>query len=434
MLHDPEHIETSPAEDQTDLPGPDTEILRRLGGELAAIAALPVHAEKAHLWDSLNSLKSVRPLVWINEIPWHEMNADDELTLQCTSNHARRMESGMRHTLYQWKHFPCDMVVSDFMASPLAIRSTSFGIVEDVDAIKQDDDSYIKSRHFIPQIEEPEDIEKIRMPVVTHDEAATENRFQALTELFRDVMPVRKIGQTHIWFTPWDFLIRWWGVEQAMMDLVMRPDMVHAAVDRMVDAWMLELDQFEQLNVLALDNRNVRVGSGGYGYCSELPGADYDGESVKPNNMWGCSNAQIFSEVSPDMHWEFAIEHDMRWMERWGLNYYGCCEPLHNKLDLMRKIPNLRKISVSPWSDIRKVSEELGGDYALSIKPNPAILAEDSWHPERARAEIREMLDQTGPECHVELILKDISTVRYEPQRLWEWADIAMAEVTQREP
>jgi len=27
--------------------------------------------------------------------------------------------------------------------------------------------------------------------------------------------------------------------------------------------------------------------------------------------------------------------------------------------------------------------------------------------------------------CPVELILKDISTVRYEPQRLWEWEDIA---------
>jgi hypothetical protein len=28
--------------------------------------------------------------------------------------------------------------------------------------------------------------------------------------------------------------------------------------------------------------------------------------------------------------------------------------------------------------------------------------------------------------CHVELIMKDISTVRYHPRRLWEWARIAM--------
>jgi hypothetical protein len=33
--------------------------------------------------------------------------------------------------------------------------------------------------------------------------------------------------------------------------------------------------------------------------------------------------------------------------------------------------------------------------------------------------------------CVVETILKDISTVRYEPQRLWEWAQMAR-ELTER--
>jgi hypothetical protein len=28
--------------------------------------------------------------------------------------------------------------------------------------------------------------------------------------------------------------------------------------------------------------------------------------------------------------------------------------------------------------------------------------------------------------CHVEVIMKDISTARYEPKRLWEWEGIAM--------
>ena len=31
--------------------------------------------------------------------------------------------------------------------------------------------------------------------------------------------------------------------------------------------------------------------------------------------------------------------------------------------------------------------------------------------------------------CPLELILKDISTVNYEPQRLWRWAEIAMETV-----
>ena len=27
--------------------------------------------------------------------------------------------------------------------------------------------------------------------------------------------------------------------------------------------------------------------------------------------------------------------------------------------------------------------------------------------------------------CHIEIVLKDISTVRNQPHRLWEWAEIA---------
>ena len=264
------------------------------------------------------------------------------------------------------------------------------------------------------------------MPVVTHDHEMTELIYRTMSDLYRNIMPVEKIGETHIWFTPWDYLIRWWGVQEAMMDLVMRPQMVHDAVERMVQAWIIELDQFEEQKLLALDCRNIRIGSGGYGYSSELPGANYDPDWVRPENMWGCSNAQIFSEVSPAMHWEFAVEHDLKWLERWGLTYYGCCEPLDKKMQVMRKIPNLRKISVSPWNDINSIIEQVGDDYVLSLKPNPAIFADESWNPEKARQDIRNVLHAANGACHIELIMKDISTVSYKPQRLWDWERIAM--------
>ena len=67
----------------------------------------------------------------------------------------------------------------------------------------------------------------------------------------------------------------------------------------------------------------------------------------------------------------------------------------------------------------------------MSRKPNPAIFAEDDWHPERARRDLREFLEQARG-CHVELIMKDISTVRRQPQRLWEWAQIASEEVAEQ--
>ncbi len=429
MLHDPSHITPPEVAREIHLKPEDRDVLKQLAEEWARAAADPVNTERARLWQKMNDLDSERPMVWINEIPWHEMNVDDELSLRCENEWARSQEELMRKTLYQWRHMPGDMVINPWLDCPLSIHSTDFGMVEDVDLAITDASNDVVSRHFNIQIRDMDDLEKIKMPHISHNEKATDFRYHAMQDLFSDILPVKKMGQTHIWYTPWDYLIRWWGVQEAMMDLIMRPDMVHAFYQKMVDAWMIELDQFEALNLLALDNNNTRVGSGGYGYSAELPGEPFDAEHVRPHNMWGCSNAQIFSEVSPEMHWEFSLEHDLPWLARWRMIYYGCCEPLSGKADLMRRIPNLRKVSVSPWSNSKLAIEELGRDYVLSRKPSPAIFTYDPFDENQARKEIREFLEPTRGQCHVEFIMKDISTVKYKPKALWKWEKICMEEV-----
>jgi hypothetical protein len=246
-----------------------------------------------------------------------------------------------------------------------------------------------------------------------------------MCEIFGDIMRVEKVGIKGTWFAPWDELIRWWGVTEAMMDLILRPQMVNDIMTRLVDAYLYMLDQWEAQELLTRNDDNTRVGSGAYGYTDELPGEDYDPDHVRAHNLWGNATAQIFSDVSPAMHWEFALRHEMRWLKRWGLTYYGCCEPLERKMAILRRIPNLRKISMSTWVNAVKGAEELGTDYVYSMKPNPAILAEDDWRPELARRQLRETLEKTRG-CHVEIIMKDISTVRYQPQRLWAWETMAM--------
>ena len=87
---------------------------------------------------------------------------------------------------------------------------------------------------------------------------------------------------------------------------------------------------------------------------------------------------------------------------------------------------------MSPWVDIDQAVANMGGRYVFSYKPNPAVFAEDSWHLDKARHELETVLTKAKAHgCVVEVIMKDISTVRYEPYRLWEWAAMA-AEVTKR--
>jgi len=364
-------------------------------------------------------------LVWINEIPWHEMNYNGELELQTSNPFCQQVEQQLRRTIYQWNHIPCDMIVEPKFYSQLVIHDTGFGIDEDVEIRQEDEKSSIVSREFNPQIESEKDIEKIKFPIVTPDEKASEENYQTLVEVFGDILPIEKIGIVHRWFAPWDELIRWWDVQKALIDLVLRPELVHMAMDRLVSAYLNRLEQWKSLNLLFYNDGNYRVGSGALGYSNELPKSDFNPSQVRTIDQWGCGTAQIFSDVSPEMHVEFALQYEKRWLENFGLNYYGCCEPLHNKVEILEDIPNLRKISMSMWADVEKMIQKAGKKYVLSYKPNPAVLAKDHWNPAEARKELETVLEKTQGYA-LEIIMKDISTLRYQPQRLWEWAEIAM--------
>ena len=82
---------------------------------------------------------------------------------------------------------------------------------------------------------------------------------------------------------------------------------------------------------------------------------------------------------------------------------------------------------MSPWVDVEKAAEQMGRDLIFSRKPNPAFVAGNSWDPGIVERDLRDTFERCARHgCPLEYILKDISTVGYQPQRLWEWADIAM--------
>ncbi|MBM4085811.1 MAG: hypothetical protein FJ272_13565 [Planctomycetes bacterium] len=381
--------------------GSDKAVLRELGKQIAEIAALPIQQKRQENHAAINRLERAKPTILIYQVPWHEMDVDGELTLRTQDPFCQGIELNLRRTLYSWKHMPGDMVVGATISSPPAIRDTGFGIREQVDIARTDPKSDVVSRHFHIQIRSEDDLEKIKMPVVTHDPEATERLYQMRCEIFDGVLTVRKCGTGSFWFAPWDEIVRWTGVDEVLMDMVMRPAYVHKIIDRMVTAWLCRLDQYVAQGLL----------------------------SGPPSELWGVGAAQIFSAVSPAMHEEFALRHEARWFERWGKNYYGCCEPLDLKVDVIRKnIPRLRKISMSPWVDFDRAVQNVGDSLIFAWKPNPAVLATETWHPDAVRKDMEEKLRKARG-CVVEIHMKDISTVRYEPQRLWDWARIA-GEVT----
>ena len=396
------------------------ELLRRLAGEVAEIASLPVQQAKAEMWRKLNRLESARPMVWINEVCWEQMGPD--VACRIEDRFLRGVEGHFRRTLYQWRHFPADMVVDDCFFCPVAFHDTGYGL--EGRAVRPED-VYKGAVDYVSVIREPADVERIQMPRVRLDPEESARRLSLLDDIFGDLLVVRRRGVSGTWFSPWDALIQWYGIEELYSDMCDRPELVHLAIGRMTDAMVARYEQYERLGLLSLNNCNLRVGAGGLGFTDELPADDFDGERVRMKDMWGNSAAQIFSGVSPAMHEEFALRYELRFLRRFGLNCYGCCEPLHRKVGILRQIPRLRRISMSPFVDVAEGAEAIGGDYIYSAKPNPAVLAAETWNADRARQYLREILQATRG-LHVELIMKDIHTVRDEPQRLSEWSRLAV--------
>ena len=404
----------------------DRDLLRELASQVAEIAAISVQQETISLWKALNGLKPVRPMVMIDQIPWHEMDVEGELSLRAEGDFCRGIEAGLRRTLYAWKHMPADMVVEAAVSIPKVIRGAGFGIRTIEEIAVSDASNDVVSHQYVDQLETEEDLQKIRTPEVVLDVEATARAEETAHEIFDGILAVRMQGIFPM-FSLWDRIVEWRSAGKVLFDLASRPEHIHQLMSRLTAAYLSLLDQLETQGLLGGAQPTVHCTGA---FSEELPAAGYDYRSPRAKDLWTCGMAQIFSSVSPAMHQEFELAYAHEWYSRFGLVYYGCCEPLHKKIDIVREIPNLRKISMSCWVVQEEGAEQIGPEFVFSRKPNPAFLAGDTWSPELIEQDLRHTVECCNRHgCPVELILKDISTVRYQPQRLWEWAEIAMRSV-----
>jgi hypothetical protein len=207
-----------------------------------------------------------------------------------------------------------------------------------------------------------------------------------------------------------------------LIDLIDRPDFTRQIVIKLRDITIDSVRQCEQLGLL--DDCLQYVHCTG-AYTKNLP--KVENGVVTSKNVWAFGMSQIFNSVSREMHEAFDIDLLMPLYEMFGLMYYGCCEPLHDKIDIVRRIGNVRKISMSPWADVNKGAEGISGDYVFSLKPRPTLIGNGKFEA----ILIKEQLEAAKDACRryetpCEFILKDVSTVQNKLEFLDMWNDLAM--------
>ena len=295
----------------------DKEIIRRLAGEVAAIAALPVQDQKRAMWRKLNGRKPVRPMVMIDQICWNEMNVDDELTLRCQDDECRNYEDSLRKILYQWRHFPVDKVVESFVRVPKAVKNSGFGVNVKEEIVVGDPTNNIVGHSFVNQFETEADLDKIKTPAIAHDRAETARRLEAAHALFDGTLGIFEDG-CDPYLSVWDPISSWMNVESALYALVDRPDFMAELVRRMVKGYMSMLDQLEAQGLLC-HHQSVIHCTGAH--TDELPAPGFDPARPRTRDIWMFGLAQMLSTVSPQMFEEFEIALCMPIFERFGLVY-----------------------------------------------------------------------------------------------------------------
>jgi hypothetical protein len=191
----------------------------------------------------------------------------------------------------------------------------------------------------------------------------------------------------------------------------------------------------EREGLLSLNNENDYIGSGSIGYTRELPktGTGLVFQKKKPapspflgmKDMWVLLESQETVGVGPKQFEEFKFPYQRDIAEKFGLVYYGCCEPVHTRWEVVRKMPNLRAVSIAPLCNQEVMAEKMGGDYIYSRKPNPTLISTEHFNEELIRKDLRVTLDVVKKHgCPLEIIMKDVHTLCNEPHRLARWVQL----------
>lgn len=398
----------------------DVAVIRKLANIYVEMAESDENKRHILMHRAVNDLKGERPIVLISEIPWHEMNLNGELTLQCEDERLRCLEFYFRTEIYKWRHMRADMVLTPYLPVRKIIRTTGIG----VSRLEKEHEESAQSHTYVDQLQNEEELDKLHLETITYDEAATKEGFAFIAGILGDILPVKITGEPTgygLGCKTMDDIVNFRGLDSFFYDLIERPAFMHKLIGKMTDIFLDKIRQYNELGLFDGDAYSL------HGTAALTNDLHPDMSHVTSHGVWGRGLAQIFASVSPAMHAEFDTQYMIKAMEPFGLVYYGCCEPLDKKIDLLEKIPRLRKISITPWADIDNAAAIMGKRYVVAAKPNPSQLAVSTLDEDAVRKELHRIVQvcrRNG--CSCDIALKDITTVCHKPENLFRWQEIAM--------
>lgn len=410
------------------LPAHDREVLRRLGERKRSLADDPVNLERRRAWYALDAgADGSRVMVLAEHGAVRDRLAPmTDARLECTDPWARGVERGLRHELYRFDTLKDDYVIEPFMNVNWKVSLGDYGVA--VVTHDGSDAERMGSRVWEAPIKDLDrDFDLLKPRVFSVDRDASNRDRERLESVFAGILPVRVRGTFY-----WTMGLTWpaielIGLEGLMMAMYDNPEGLHRLMAFLRDDHLSLIRWLDAEGLYSLNNENDYIGSGSMGYTRDLPHAV--GGPVRARDLWGLLESQETVGVGPQLFETFIFPYQATLAAEFGKVYYGCCEPVHSRWHILKRLPNLARVSVSPWADEEFMAAALGDDYVYSRKPNPTLISTDIFDEEAIRADLRRTLDITRG-CRVELLMKDVHTLHNEPERLPRWVQLVREELS----
>jgi hypothetical protein len=397
----------------------DRQIVAELAQRYRAVCDDPRQAQRRDLWRRHNSLGATPTLLYVRAFAWHEM--PDSRCL-CQDPWLRGVEGQLRYRLF-WAGLDDDAVFEPWLTLDAVHRCQGWGV-----AVPRHDSGRPGGSFKVDYpLRQEADIERLRPPRHKIDEAATAERAERLNEIVGPWLTVNvdRGPAYRMWTgdlsTDLGYLR---GIEHFMLDMTDRPAWLHRLVGFLADGVERTQAQAEAAGDWGLAAHQNQA----MPYATELADPAPNVNGVGRRQLWGYMASQEFTAVSPAMQEEFLLRYQLPILSRFGLTAYGCCEDLTRKIGILRQIPNLRRIAVSPFADVAACAAQIGRDYVLSYRPSPTDMVGYGFDPARVRTILRRDLAACAG-CCVDITLKDVETVGGDPQRVRQWVRL-VREVT----
>lgn len=398
-------------------------ILRDLAERYREIAADPVNDMRRDLWCRHNSLKRTHPLIYVRAFAWQEM---PESRLTCEDPFFRGYEDAFRQSLFR-ATFNDDFIFEPWITVRAACVTPPEGVWGLASPRTHSEDprgSFV----WDPPLRAEEDLDRLIEPHHIIDAAETARRVEKLADAIGDILTINVDRQPA--YVVWEGdistqLAYLRGLEQMMWDMMDRPAWLHRLLARMRDGILRTHEEAERAGDWSLSAHQNQA----MPYAEELQSPTANSGPVTRDRLWIFLASQETTAVGPKQFEEFMLRYQIPIMAPFGLVAYGCCEDLTRKIDLLRQIPNLRRIAVSPMADVARCATQIGQDYVLSYRPSPTDMVGYGWNPDKVREMLVRDLDACG-DCHVDITLKDVETVQGDPDRVRRWVDVVRAVTT----